>query len=34
MANIIPEKGINYKVYLNGRDLIGIAEGELPILKA
>ena len=34
MANIIPEKSINFKVYLNDRDLLGIAEGSIPNLEA
>jgi len=34
MSNIIPEKGINYSVYLNGEDLVGTAEGEFPNLEA
>ena len=34
MSNIIPEKSINFKVYLEGRDLLGIAEGTIPNLEA
>ena len=34
MSNIIPEKTINFSVYYQGRDLLGIAEGELPNLEA
>lgn len=34
MANIIPEKSINFAVYLNGEDLLGIAEGTIPVLEA
>lgn len=30
MANVIPEKSVNFKVYLNGDDLLGIAEGNFP----
>ena len=30
MANIIPERGLNFKVYIDGADLAGIAEGNLP----
>lgn len=30
MANIIPEKSLNFKVYLDGADLLGIAEGNFP----
>ena len=30
MSNIVPEKGTNFKVYLNGTDLLGIAEGNFP----
>ena len=34
MSNIIPEKSINFSVYLNGVDLLGIAEGTIPVLEA
>ena len=34
MANIIPEKGINFSVYLAGEDLLGVAEGNFPSLEA
>lgn len=34
MANTIPEKSINFSVYLNGEDLLGIAEGTIPALEA
>ena len=34
MSNVIPEKSINFAVYLNGRDLLGIAEGTIPALEA
>ena len=34
MANTIPEKSINFAVYLNGEDLLGIAEGTIPALEA
>lgn len=34
MANIIPEKGINFVVYLNGEDELGLAEGTIPALEA
>ncbi len=34
MPNIIPEKSINFKVYLNGVDLLGVAEGTIPALEA
>lgn len=34
MPNIIPEKSINFKVYLEGGDLLGIAEGTIPNLEA
>lgn len=30
MANVIPNLGVNFKVYLNGDDLLGIAEGNFP----
>lgn len=31
---MIPEKSINFAVYLNGRDLLGTAEGTIPALEA
>lgn len=34
MANVIPEKGINFKVYLEGGELLGLAEGTIPVLEA
>ena len=34
MANIIPEKGINFSVYLDGEDLLGVAEGNFPNLES
>ena len=34
MANSVPEKGINFSVYLNGEDLLGVAEGSFPQLEA
>lgn len=34
MSNIIPEKSINFSVYLNGEDLLGVAEGTIPALEA
>ena len=34
MSNVIPEKGINFKVYLNGEDLLGVAEGTIPALES
>ncbi len=34
MANIVPEKGINFKVYLEGHELLGLAEGTIPQLEA
>ncbi len=33
MANILPEKAINFSVYLDGRDLLGTAEATLPNLE-
>lgn len=30
MANIVPEKAINFSVYLNGSELLGVAEGNFP----
>ena len=30
MSNIVPEKGINFAVYYDGEDMLGMAEGELP----
>ena len=32
--SMIPEKSINFSVYLNGRDLLGTAEGTIPALEA
>ena len=34
MSNLIPEKGINLKVYLNGEDLLVVAEGTIPALES
>ena len=34
MANIVPEGMINFKVYLDGSDLLGVAEGTIPNLEA
>ena len=34
MSNVIPEKSINFKVYLNGEDLLGVAEGTIPPLES
>ena len=34
MANIIAEKGINFAVYYEGEDQLGVAEGEFPKLEA
>ena len=34
MANIIPEKGINFDVYINGSLDSGLAEGNFPSLEA
>lgn len=34
MANLVPEKSINFAVYLNGEDLLGVAEGNFPQLEA
>ena len=34
MANVVPEKGINFSVYLEGEDLLGVAEGNFPQLEA
>ena len=33
MSNIIPERGYNFKVYLNGTDMLGIAEANFPSLE-
>ena len=33
MSNIVPEKGINFSVYLNGRDLLGVAEANFPNIE-
>ena len=32
--SLIPEKSINFSVYLEGRDLLGMAEGTIPALEA
>lgn len=34
MANQVPEKLINFRVYNEGRDLVGIADAELPALES
>ena len=34
MSNVIPEKSINFAVYLEGRDLLGVAEGTILALEA
>lgn len=34
MANIVPEGMINFKVYRDGVDMLGIAEGTLPNIEA
>lgn len=34
MANMIPEKLINFRVYLNGVDLLGAADVQLPSIEA
>lgn len=35
MANIIPEAGINFAVYVDGLvDMVGVAEGEFPNIEA
>ena len=34
MANTVPEKLINYKVYLDGSDMVGLADVELPNFEA
>ncbi len=34
MANIVPEKNINFSVYLEGGDLLGVAEVTLPPFEA
>ena len=34
MPNIVPEKGINFSVYLEGADCLGVAEGNFPNLEA
>ena len=34
MANIVPEKSINFKVFLEGGELLGLAEGTIPVLEA
>ena len=32
--SLIPEKSINFSVYLNGTDLLGVAEGTIPNFEA
>ena len=32
--SVVPEKSINFAVYLEGRDLLGMAEGTIPQLEA
>ena len=32
--SLIPEKSINFSVYLNGTDLLGVAEGSIPNFEA
>ncbi len=34
MANIVPEGMINFKVYRDGVDMLGVAEGTLPNIEA
>ena len=34
MPNVVPEKGINFAVYLEGSDCLGVAEGNFPNLEA
>lgn len=34
MSNVVPEKSINFSVYLNGVDMLGIAEGTIPVLES
>ena len=34
MPNIVPENGINFSVYLEGTDCLGVAEGNFPNLEA
>jgi len=34
MANIVPEKNINFSVYLDGEDLLGVAEATIPNLES
>lgn len=34
MPNIVPEKGINFRVYQEGADCLGVAEGNFPNLEA
>ncbi|MGI6252135.1 MAG: phage major tail tube protein, partial [Aminivibrio sp.] len=34
MANVVPEKNINFSVYLEGGDLLGVAEVTLPPFEA
>ena len=34
MVNQVPEKLINFRVYLDGNNLIGVADVELPSIEA
>lgn len=34
MSNVVPEKSINFSVYLNGIDELGLAEGTIPVLES
>ncbi len=34
MSNIVPEKNINFSVYLEGGDLLGVAEATVPDLES
>lgn len=33
MSNIVPEKSLNFRVYINGSDMAGIAEGAFPAVE-
>lgn len=34
MSNVVPEKNINFSVYLDGEDLLGVAEATVPNLES
>lgn len=34
MSNIVPEKNINFSVYLDGEDMLGVAEATIPTFES